>query len=216
MPEIDVLIPTYDRPGRVERVWRNVVESTTVDHSVVFIVEANDTPTIDAVRALGLEPVINELAPNYSGAISTAVRHTTSPYLFAGADDLRFHPGWAETVMVVGTNDLLNPYVAAGMHATHYLVNRRYIDEIGGVIDGGPGSFLHPVYTHQYTDTEFIGTAKARARFRPCLESVVEHLHAYSGKGEPPDATTAKGHAQITQDSVLYDQRRPLWQDLSR
>src|SRR5690606_14218191 len=128
-------------------------------------------------------------------------------------DDLHFHPGWDTAALahmdgwikVVGTNDLLNPYVRDGLHATHYLIARDYLDNIGGCVDEGPGSFLHEGYDHQYTDTEFIGTAKARARFRPCLESVVEHLHAYSGKGEAPDATTEKASARVVQDSDLYD-----------
>ena len=66
--------------------------------------------------------------------------------MFAGADDLNFHPGWDTAalavmdgwVQVVGTNDLLNPYVTAGLHATHYLVDRRYLDDVGGVVDQGP------------------------------------------------------------------------------
>jgi hypothetical protein len=85
--------------------------------------------------------------------------------VFAGADDLNFQPGWDTAalalmdgwVQVVGTNDLLNPYVTAGLHATHYLVDRRYLDDVGGVVDQGPGSFLFDGYDHQYTDTEFIG-----------------------------------------------------------
>jgi len=83
------------------------------------------------------------------------------------------------------------------------------------VVDEGPGSFLHEGYGHNYTDTEFIGTAKARARFRPCLDSVVRHLHQSAGF-TPHDATHDKAEATYGADSELYDARRPLWQNLSR
>lgn len=223
---IAVIIPTFGRANRVERIVANVTDATETPHRVVFAVEADDRATIEACDRVGADFVVNECSRNYSGAMTTAYRHTSEPFLFAGADDLRFHPGWDtaalrhmdDWVWVVGTNDLLNPYVRAGMHATHYLVDRRYLDEIGGVVDQGPGSFLNDAYTHQWTDTEFIGTAKARARFRPCLESIVEHLHAYSDKPgrEAPDATTTKAMVNAEIDAALYDSRKHLWWDLSR
>jgi hypothetical protein len=116
---------------------------------------------------------------------------------------------------VVGTNDLLNPYVLAGSHSTHSLVARWYLDEHGGVVDMGPGSFLPESYDHNFTDTEFIGTAKMRARFRPCLEAVVEHLHVLTGKS-PADATHERSVRGFADDSALYDARRDLWFGLTR
>ena len=116
---------------------------------------------------------------------------------------------------VVGTNDLCNPYVSAGMHSTHSLVDRRYLDEVGGTVDAGPGSFLPTCFQHNYTDTEFIGTAKMRAVFAPCLDSVVEHLHWSLGL-TPEDATTAKTIAHLDDDGRLYDERKDLWCNLSR
>lgn len=226
-PSIAVLIPTFGRPDRLRRVAENVHAATTVDHRLVFIVEDDDVESYQAaVRETDSLVVVNEHRANYSGAITTGFERTNDPFVFAGADDLAFHDGWDERalehmddwVWVVGTNDLLNPFVAAGLHATHYLVDRRYLDTIGGVVDQGPGSFLNDAYTHQWTDTEFIGTAKARARFRPCLESIVEHLHAYSNKPgrQDPDATTAKGMVNVEADGALYDSRKHLWWDLSR
>ena len=221
---IAVLIPTYGRARRLARVCADVHAGTEVEHRVVFAVEPDDRASIDAASELDCTVVLNEGAANYAGAIGTAYRATDEPFVFAAADDLHFHPGWDHAALshmdgwikVVGTNDLLNPYVADGSHATHYLIDRTYLDDIGGCVDEGPGSFLHEGYDHQYTDTEFIGTAKARARFRPCFDSIVEHLHAWSGKGEPPDATTEKAGARVQQDSELYDSRRELWFSISR
>ena len=220
---IAVVIPTYGRPDRLQRVADDIEANTSSPHVIVFAVEGDDTDTIAAAEAIGHIVVINESRANYSGAITTAYRKVDADFYFAGADDLHFHAGWDEAalahmdgwVMVVGTNDLLNPYVTAGAHATHYLVDRTYLDEIGGVVDQGPGSFLNDGYDHQYTDTEFIGTAKMRARFRPCFDSIVEHLNAWSPKGEV-DATAHKTMRSIDADSKLYDSRRDLWFSISR
>lgn len=220
---IAVLVPTYGRPDRLADVAANIASSTETEHRVVFAVERDDTDSIAAAEHLDADLVINVHRPNYSGAITSAYEASGADYLFAGADDLRFHPGWDRAalahmdgwVQVVGTNDLLNPFVLAGYHATHYLVDRRYLDEVGGVVDQGPGSFLFDGYDHQYTDTEFIGTAKMRARFRPCFDSVVEHLNAWSPKGEV-DATARKTMRAIDTDSELYDSRRDLWCSISR
>ena len=54
-----------------------------------------------------------------------------------------------------------------------------------------------------------------RARFRPCFDSVVEHLNAWSPKGEV-DATARKTMRAIDADSELYDSRRDLWFLISR
>lgn len=227
---IDVLIPTVGRADRLAAVAANIHDATEVEHRVVFIYEGGDRATWDAMSALSeIEGeswgIINEHAPNYAGAILTGYEHTTAPYVFAGADDLCFHRGWDHAALaamhalphlrVVGTNDLVNPYVQAGMHATHYLVDRRYLDEIGGTADAGPGSFLPTCYTHNFTDTEFIGTAKMRAVFAPCMSSVVEHLHHGVGASAYDD-TYAKGDAHIGDDERLYDERKALWTNLSR
>lgn len=143
---IAVIIPTYGRADRLARVAANIAENTETAHRVVFAVEVDDTASIDVAAELDVDVVVNERKANYSGAITTAYLATPAEHVFAGADDLNFHPGWDipalalmdDWTMVVGTNDLLNPYVTAGLHATHYLVDRRYLDEVGGVVDQGP------------------------------------------------------------------------------
>lgn len=220
---IDVIIPTLGRPQRLAEIVRNINAATVSDHRVVFVIEEHDTASAEAVEALGLEPVYNEQTENYAGAVNTAYGVSEAEYLFAAADDLVFHDGWDEHclshmdgwIKVVGTNDLLNPYVLNGSHATHYLVDRWYLDEVGGVVDSGPGSFLAECYDHNFTDTEFIGTAKMRARFHPCLEAIVEHLHPLAGKSEFDD-TYQRSVRGFDDDEALYDLRRDLWFGLTR
>jgi hypothetical protein len=214
---IDVLIPTVGRADRLAAVAANVHEATVTPHRVVFIVEEHDKASCAAVADMvpADSGLINLHGPTYAGAILTGYQQTDGEFLFAGADDLRFHPGWdlaalAVNAQVVGTNDLCNPFVGAGTHATHYLVHRHYLDTVGGVIDQGPGSFLNTIYDHQYTDTEFVGTAIHRGVFAPCMESIVEHLHWSTGKSDP-DATTVKTNARISEDEELFRSRRHLW-----
>lgn len=222
---IGVIVPTFGRASRLSLVADNIHTATEVVHEVIFAVEVDDLASIDAATEVGASVVVNGRTRNYAGAANSAYEQVgpAFDFLFAGSDDLRFHLGWDtealrrmdDQVHVVGTNDLLNPYVARGWHATHYLIDRRYLDDEGGVVDQGPGSFLCESYRHLYTDTEFIGTAKARARFRPCLDSVVEHMHFLNGKSER-DAGYDRGYSHEEDDSLLFDERKALWWDLSR
>lgn len=212
---IAILIPTVGRPHKVAAVTTNALEST--EHAnVYFICEADDTDSIDAVMScVGANLIINQRSRTYAGAINTGVHGTDEPYVFAGADDLNFHAGWYENaieamrypIRVVGTNDLYNPDVKAGAHATHYLVERSYA--LRGCVDA-PGMMLCEKYHHNYCDTEFIATATARGVFASCLDSIVEHNHWTWGKAEM-DATYAKGRDTEQFDRVLFNERRNLW-----
>lgn len=227
-PFVDIIVPTFGRADRLEHVVADAHDGTDLPHIVSLVVEEHDTESVTAAQALqdndpAVRCVINERAQNYAGAINTAVATSETPYWFAGADDLHFHPGWFtaaaalidDRFWVIGTNDLLNAYVLDGLHATHYLVDRRYTDLLGGTIDDGPGIAMHEGYHHQFTDTDFIATAKARVRFRPCLDSVVEHMHFLVGKS-PKDDTYRRAYDQLSADERLYDARKHLWTDLSR
>lgn len=213
-----VLIPTYQRPDRVLSLTQNVITS---GHGIIpyFICERDDKASIEAVVTTpGANLIVNQRSRNYAGAINTGVAETDEPYLFAGADDIRFTAGWFDLAVclmnkrteVVGTNDLGNPDVLAGTHATHYLVSRNYATQ--GVVDQ-LGIMLHEGYDHNYTDTEFIQTAIARGKFQPCLEAEVEHLHVTWGKATH-DAGYTKSFAQAHVDAQRYAERKHLWESL--
>ena len=168
---ISVVIPTTGRPERLAQVAANIGQATGTPHEILIFVEPGDEATIAAVRAIpGARLVLNERAASYAGAINTAAPAATGRYLLAASDDLRFHPGWDAAVLAVmtgevrvgGTNDLLNPYTLQGTHATHYLIDRRYIAEHGGTWDKGPGTIFNEDYDHNFTDCEFIGAASRR------------------------------------------------------
>ena len=144
------------------------------------------------------------------------MRLTQGEFVFLGADDLRFWPGWDESAIeryyetdkpVVGTNDLGNTTVMAGRHATHSLVHRSYVEQ--GTIDD-PTCLLHEGYSHNWVDTEFIGTAMKRDAFTFCRDSHVEHMHPFWQKGDD-DAIYEKGRQHYRLDRRLYQKRHRLW-----
>lgn len=203
---IAILIPTYRRVAKLPQVVHNALQATYAGH-VYLLMEPDEATDIPGATTL-TRP---EGFGTYAAAINHGYRNTTEPWLFTGADDLHFHPGWSEHCLaagdqVIGTNDLGNPEVTTGTHATHYLVNRRYLDRIGGVFDEGPGSFMPECYDHNWTDREFIETATHRGAFTPCLQAIVEHLHPAWGKSQM-DGTYEKSFANEPADAEIYRQR---------
>lgn len=212
---IAVLIPTLGRAHNIKRVIDDL-EPTAPRNLIdpIFIVEEHDTPTRQAIEAIQRTYIINKRSPSYSGAINTAVEETTHEHLFVASDDLHFHNDWhvpllefAANFGLVGTNDLHNHDVLSGTHATHYLVTREYAEQ--GTIDNS-APLLHEGYTHNYCDTEAVATAKFRGQFRPCLDSIVEHLHWVWGLANIDD-TYNKGSLYMQQDQALFTNRSHLW-----
>ena len=111
---------------------------------------------------------------------------------------------------MIGTNDLANPVVIAGHHATHPVVTREYIDTYGGFV-GGQGKVYFDGYQHQYVDTELVETAKTRGRFVPCPRAHVEHRHPLFDRSVKMDDTYRKALADGQADRRLYFQRQPRW-----
>jgi hypothetical protein len=214
-----VLIPSYGRPDSVKRVVADLdAAKKGVEFNAYVIAEADDEDTHRACGEASAWLIVNDRARSYAGAVNTAFAATSEPFLFLAADDLHFTDGWLdrlievastnETLHVFGTNDLGNPDVLAGTHATHYLLRRRYIEAVGGSDE--PGVVLHEGYRHNYTDTELVESAKARGVFAPVLDSVVEHLHPCWGKASW-DETYQKMLAGNDADAQLFAERRHLW-----
>lgn len=214
---VDIYIPTYGRSDKMAGVMANIDQNTPLPHRVVFIVEADDTHSMEKVQNLS-KFVVNHRSRTYAGAMNSAWEELQSDLFFCGADDLDFKPGWLEEALkcmeesgkrVIGTQDLHNPEVIAGEHATHFLVAGSYIKDFTGTIDQ-----TFPVlyeYDHNWTDREFILTAKKRDEFKMCTTSVVEHLHFTFGLSQM-DATYEKSRKHIVEDQKLYEERRAKWQ----
>jgi hypothetical protein len=139
---------------------------------------------------------------------------STEEWLFFVGDDVKFHRGWLDQALevarttgkhVIGTNDLGNTAVMAGEHATHLLIRRTYIEQIGASWDG-PGTVCHEGYRHWFVDNEIVEAAKRRNVWAPCLAAHVEHLHPYYGKAAFDDVYGIGEQAAET-DHALYAAR---------
>jgi hypothetical protein len=218
--ECAVLIPVLNRPEQVERVVLSLEESLVeADATPYFIANQDDTEEIAALQDLEVPYLtVGPRAPgDYARKINHAVRATREPWLFLGADDLKFAPGWLdvaiavaerEGVGVVGTNDLGNPAVIRGQHSTHSLVSREYAVERGSIDQ--PRLLLHEGYDHQFVDNEFVETARHRGQFAFAQRAVVEHLHPHWGKAEN-DSTYEIAVASYRRDQEIFRRRRRLW-----
>jgi hypothetical protein len=220
-PDTAILIPTYGRAERLSFVLGNAWEATP-DAQIYLICEPDDKPTLsiglDGVGAHVLVPPmrLGTYAKAINFAYSQLPKHIR--HIFLAADDLHFHPGWLDEckalmgdgVYVVGTNDLCNGRVMSGLHATHYLIDRHYIEEKTGTADRSY-PILYEGYDHNFTDTEFIETAKSRGAFAPCLTAIVEHKHFLFGKSQK-DATYEKGYLKHDEDRKIYESRKHLWE----
>lgn len=219
---VAVLIPVLDRPERVNAVIESIeATANIVELRPLFLASPNDDAELAALAAADIWyetvpwlPGRGDYAKKMNRGVEIAVA-ARFEFVFYGADDLLFHPGWVEHALatwqetracVIGTNDLGNSRVKSGDHATHSLVHLGYLG-CGGV---DAPELLHEGYHHNFVDDEFIQVAKHRGLFAMALNSRVEHMHPDWGKGVM-DKTYEKGKENFGADKTLYNQRCHLW-----
>ena len=220
MADLALIIPMLGRPHRVEPLVESIRHGTAVDHTIVFVCTEGDDEVIHAVQSQE-DVQMYVIPPNergdYAKKINLGYAVTTEPHLFLGADDLNFVRGWYEAarkhllrdrIGVVGTQDKANHRVRRGLHATHSLVARSYVEEFGTIDE--PGKVLHEGYLHEFVDDEFVQTAKVRRAFAFEHRSVVEHLHPTVGKADWDDTYQAQA-VRMKTDRKLFIQRQKLW-----
>lgn len=220
--EVLVIIPVLGRPEAVPRLLRSLQESAgeRVLHPL-FMVSPGDDEELRAINAAGADRVIVPWEPgpgDFSRKTNLAIRETDNEWILSAADDLVFHPGWADEAIrvsvarrkrFVATNDLANPLVIRGQHATHPLVHRSYVEELGTWDE--PGKLYHEGYSHQCVDVEASDTAKVRGEFVAATRSVVEHMHPIYRKEVKMDETYRKALADGATDRDLLLRRMHLW-----
>lgn len=214
--DLVIVVPMLGRAHRVEPLLESI--RATCSARVLFALTPGDASVFDAVALAGEEhvTVAREPVGDYQRKINQGIAATTEPLIFTGADDLRFHAGWFEAAVarmtgrvgVVGTNDLCNPRVMRGEHATHMLVSRAYVERFGTIDE--PGKFLHEGYPHEMCDDEAVGTARKRRAWAFAGDSHVEHLHPMVGKA-PMDPMYAEQPRRMRLGRSLYQRRERLW-----
>jgi len=216
---IAILVPVLGRPHQIGPLLESIAAATDVDYKVVFICSPSD-PTQEVCRDSEADTITVPWEPeraDFAKKINCAYRAIEEEWYFQAATDLVFQEGWASRALhvaqasrcgVIGTNDLGNPAVKKGNHATHIVFSRAYIEEHGGTFDSS-GAVFSEVYDHQFCDTEFVQTALSRGQFKPSLRSIVEHMHPHWGKGEMDD-TYLKSERSFREDMTIYHQRMQI------
>lgn len=215
--DIDILIPVLGRPQNVAAVLSSITTVTTHAHRVFFIASKGDDAEIAALRKAKANVLIYPHEPgrgDFAKKINWAFPQTDAPWVFQGADDLKFHPGWdvhalhlgeQRAVGVVGTNDLGNKLVMRGGHSTHTFIRRAYIERYGGTFDD-TGLVFCELYDHQFCDNELVQTAIRRGQWAFCKRSIVEHMHPVWKKSEM-DETYEKAFRETIPDTRLFTRR---------
>jgi hypothetical protein len=223
---IAIVIPVLGRPQQIQRVIASIDASTTVEYRVLFVCSQSDRAGLDACRSVDTRQFIYirivEWEPgkgDFARKTNTGFAEVDEPFVFLGATDLRFLPGWDHAALrvaeesgagVIGTDDMGNALVRRGRHATHPLVRRAYIEEFGGTFDDEPGIVYAECYDHQCVDNELVCVAQERSQWAFARDSKVEHLHPLWRKS-PMDATYEKALARGQQDIRLFGKRRADW-----
>ena len=214
-----VIVPVLKRPQNAGPFMQTLRASTGLAN--VYAIASDDGSDIDqetiaAWIQAGAEVLQGtDIGVSFASKVNAGYEFTTEPWLFVTGDDVRFHPGWLDHaqavantgrgVEVVGTNDLGNPRVLRGEHATHMLIRRSYVDEHGASWDG-PKVVCHEGYRHWFVDDEIVTAARQRGVFGFAPASVVEHLHPLWGKGEP-DEVYELGQQWQDADRALFLER---------
>ena len=178
---VDVIVPVLHRPQNVRPFMESLRASTGLA-TAWWVVEDDDLVEAAEVEKHGGRLLWR--SGTYAEKVNYAYGLTSAPWLLPVGDDVIFRPGWLDYALqaagdgrydVIGTNDLGNPRVIAGDHATHMLIRRSYVAESGASWDG-PGIVCH-TYGHWYVDDEIVTAAKQRGRWVSARNAVIEHLH---------------------------------------
>ncbi len=222
-PTLVALVPVLDRPQNLRPLVESFAASLVGENvraHMLFLVNPDDHRELAELRTQGLEHMVVPW-PNgrcdYARKMNYGIHETIDDWVLLAADDLRFHPGWFRAAvdahirsgkLVVGTNDMVNPRVKAGEHATHPMLHRDYV-KFGTVDD--PTVVLHEGYAHNSVDVEFCETAMSRDQWVFAHDSLVEHRHPTFDRTVRRDKTYTKGLRFALEDKRLVNARRRLW-----
>jgi hypothetical protein len=215
--EVAVLVPVLERAEHAEPFMRSLRASTglATAYAICDDVDGEAGLAWKAAGAVVFQAYDNDGRPGtFAQKINAGYQATVEPWIFICGSDVEFHSGWLNAGLdragdrfhVIGTNDLGNPRVMAGEHATHLLIRRSYVEEVGASWDG-PGVVCCEEYRHWYVDDEIVMAARQRGVWAMELGSQVEHLHPLWGKGQP-DAVYTLGQASMEKDRAVFERRR--------
>jgi hypothetical protein len=208
---VAVIVPT--RRANNAKPFMESLRATAPSVSAWAVVYAEHRDVEQAWGSAGAMALIGT-ANTYASKLNYGYRMVGADWLLLVGDDVKFHPGWLEAALakadetgaqVVGVNGLGTERERAGQFATHQLVRRAYVDEVGASWDG-PGVVAHEGYGHMFVDDEIVTAAMRRGVWAMAVDSIVEHVHHYFGKA-PVDDTYRLGESSFAADRALFRTR---------
>lgn len=211
MNTLAILIPTYGRSNRLEKVTANLHTHTRTPHTIYFITEIDDIASAKEIERLH-EKNISVSSGTYVAAINTGYRSTTEPYLFLGSDDIEVMEDWdskmlsafTENIGIVGHTDEWD-ISKTGKHGSHLMVKREYIEAQSGVVDEA-NVIYSSKYVHSMCDIETEQTAMMRHAFA-MSDAFISHKHWFMKTAEY-DETYKRVTLAQDKDFRTYASRR--------
>lgn len=220
MAEVAIIVPVLGRPEHAATFVESLRANTPRDTYRVVVV-CSQRSDAQVWSEYGLYVPLNEEIITFAEKVAWAYPRTEEPYVLLVGSDVQFKAHWLESAMkvadktgkgLIATNDLGNPRVMAGRHATHPLISRRYIEEKGASWDG-PGTIVHTGYRHCFVDDEWSVKAQTDGEFAFARRSEIEHNHPIWGKAES-DWVYQKGQESFEHDKDLFISRVRKYTDL--
>jgi glycosyltransferase involved in cell wall biosynthesis len=235
--DLAIIIPLWLRTKNIARVYESATTATP-DANVLFVASEGDVYVRETLEGFCLNHILTP-GPggdrgDYARKINVGYRETREPFIFTGADDILFDPGWyaparaliseGDTLVddegvefyrmggvgVVGTVDGCNGRTMDGTHSTHTLVARWYADQ-GGPVDEDHAIYFEGYY-HEYCDDELCRVAMVRGAYAHSFDSLVRHDHMLLDPSLDDD-TYRHGRGFTRMSRRLFLQRRRMWGD---
>lgn len=217
--KLAIIVPVHHRPENAAPFIASLGGTVPVDHLFVLTSPGDHDTRIAWLEAGAVNVWESQQGESFPAKVQTAydclLLDDAVPewYLLLG-DDVRFHEGWYEAFLeaakdpeagLISSNDMGNPYVMFGTHATHPFISTKYVEEQGASWDG-PGHICHTGYRHWWVDEEWSVKARHDGVFRYAPNCKIEHFHPTWGKGQQ-DETYAIGWKHGADDADLYQRR---------
>lgn len=201
---VGILIPSRHRPHLLRDLVVNIHEVTKQPHTLHFCI--CDEASARILSDLGEDYMVTSSTATMVEKINLLYQTTDEALFYGGQDDTYFHPGWLDAL----TSGIDRGFhVAAVADGTSTLMTRRYVEEQSGCVDT-PNVVLFPGYVHNFSETEFIGTAKSRGVFFHAEDAVIEHQRP-SRFTPGHDETYKLSEAMWHEDAALFASREHLW-----
>ena len=189
---ISILLPTRNRPDKLQRMVNSVREVSTVQPEIIVYIDDDDKVSLPMAEKLDLTTIIGPRI-TMTDYWNKCYEKATSDIVMQAGDDIVFKTlGWdvmveqafseCEDKILLVHGDDLDPNFRSRF-GTHSCLHRRWIETLG--------YFIPPYFSSDNGDRWLMEIADFLGR-RKYLPYVTEHLHFRTGKAEMDSTYTER------------------------